>query len=144
MFSQVFVCPGAEGWLPSMHHRCHDQHRGGMVGFPAYITGHMTSIQGAGLPTGGSASRGICPQGGLPTGGLGRLPYPRTRKADGTHPIGMLSCFCSRHLFQSQRYFKWSISINHLKSFSVKVISHLKDVSAWRTIFVTLQVSLNC
>ena len=33
MFSQVFVCPrgggGGEGWLPGMHHRSHDQHRGG-------------------------------------------------------------------------------------------------------------------
>ena len=51
----------------------------GGVGFPACITGHMTSIQG-GLP-----------MGGLHPGGLGRPPG--TRKAGGTHITGMLSCY---------------------------------------------------
>ena len=62
------------GWLPSMHHKSHDQHPGG--GFPAYITGHMTR---------GSESRGkgVCIQGegvyiqrkeGLYTGGFEQIP----------------------------------------------------------------------
>ena len=41
MFSQVFVCPGGEGGWPASG--------GGGIGFPAWITGHMT---------GGSASSG--------------------------------------------------------------------------------------
>ena len=54
------------------------------VGFPAYITGHMTR---------GSASRdeGV----GLHPGGRGRglhTPPAGTRKAGGTHPTGMLPC----------------------------------------------------
>ena len=36
-----------------------------------------------GLPPGGFAYQGVCLQGGLP---------PGTRKADGKHPTGMLSC----------------------------------------------------
>ena len=62
----------------------------GGVGFPACITGHMTKIQGGGL----------YPR-GLPTGGWAERPPPLgTRKAGGTHPIGMLSC----HI-----YFGWGI-----------------------------------
>ena len=48
VFSQVFVC------------------QLGGVGFTVCITGHMRE----GLPPGGSASRGVCLQGGLPPGGL--------------------------------------------------------------------------
>ena len=67
-----------------------------MVGFPACITGHMTSIQGGlhpgGLPPGGLPPGGLHPGGrGLPPRGLGRPPA-ETRKASGTHPTGMLSC----------------------------------------------------
>ena len=53
---------------------------GGGVGLPVCITGHMTSIQG------------VCIWGGLHLGGVCLQP-PRTRKAGGTHPNGMLSCF---------------------------------------------------
>ena len=67
------------------------------------------------LPTGGSASRGgrgfayrglstggvhlgegVCLQGGSAQPPL--PPHPRTRKAGGTHPTGMLSCFNSKNL----------------------------------------------
>ena len=56
----------------------------GGFGFPACITGHMPSIRGGGLHPGGSAYGG---------GGLGWADPPGTRKAGGTHPTGMLSCF---------------------------------------------------
>ena len=71
---------------------------GGEVGFPACITGQMTSIQGV------FASGGVCIQGGGGPGGLqwSGLPPGRgvggvggcagTRKEGSTHPTGMLSC----------------------------------------------------
>ena len=91
MFSQVFVCPRGEG----------------RVGFPACITGHMTSIGG----WGGAASRGVCLQevciqGVYPMEGGGGSAYevggrPRaTRKAGCTHPTGMVSC-CNQILGSS-------------------------------------------
>ena len=61
------VCPRGGGrWLPSMHHRSHDQR---------------------GLHPGGR---------GLPTGRVGQNPPPasRTRTSDGTRPTGMLPCCC--------------------------------------------------
>ena len=64
--------------IPSVHGGA------GGVGFPACITGHMT---------GGSASGGVCIQGG----GLG-TPRPSDttgygQRAGGTHPTGIHSCF---------------------------------------------------
>ena len=50
-------------------HRCLSVHGGGGgVGFPAYITDHMTSIQGRGLHARGSASRGAREQECIPVG----------------------------------------------------------------------------
>ena len=46
-------------------------------GFPADITGHMTNFQGG---------RGL-------HFGWVQTPTPGTRKAGGTYPTGMLSCF---------------------------------------------------
>ena len=61
-----------EGWLPSMHHRSHDQ-------------GGLHPVGGGSASGGeGSASRGCLPR--------GECRSPGTGKADGTHPTGMLSC----------------------------------------------------
>ena len=71
---------GRRGWLPSMHHRSHDQHPGGVL-----PTEEWSVYKG-----------GFCLRGGLPTsrgGGVGQIPpSPRTRKVGGTYPTGMLSC----------------------------------------------------
>ena len=73
---------GRRGWLPSMHHRSHDQHPGGVL-----PTEEWSVYKG-----------GFCLRGGLPTsrggeGGVGQIPPPpRTRKVGGTYPTGMLSC----------------------------------------------------
>ena len=70
MFLPLFVCCSREGG----------------VGFPACVTGQMTSggrgaASRVGLPTWGSASGG------------GQTPSsPGTREAGGTHPTGKLSC----------------------------------------------------
>ena len=53
---------------------------GGGVGFPAYITAHMKRERGF-------ASRVGSASGGQPP------PPTVTKKAGGTHPAGMLSCF---------------------------------------------------
>ena len=59
---------------------------GGGIGFPACITGQMTS-------GGGAASRVDLPTGVSASGGVGRLPRPPgIREAGGTHPTGKLSC----------------------------------------------------
>ena len=72
-----------------------------------------------GLPTGGSASRGlptgrlptvgsasgrsVCLQGGLPTWGSGRPPpSPGIGKMGGMHPTGMLSRFLLLHLLEQR------------------------------------------
>ena len=73
------------GWLSSMYHRSHDQHRG------------RGSVSRRGLHPGGSAYRevciqGVCLQGDLYRGGVGLIPPAGTRKAGSTHPTGMLSC----------------------------------------------------
>ena len=86
----VILFMGERGWLSSMHHRSHDQHPGGGVGFPAYITGHMASIQGVGLHSGGSVS------GGSTYRGVGQTP-PQTRNVGCTHPTGMLSYFTYKY-----------------------------------------------
>ena len=53
----LFTGVGEGGWLPSMHHKSHDHHPGGGVGFPACITGHMTgSLHPGGLHPGGGGS----------------------------------------------------------------------------------------
>ena len=67
---------------------CHSVHRG-EVGFPAGITGHITrgSASRGGLPPGGSASRGVCLQGGLHQGS-GQTPTPehyRIRSTSGRY-----------------------------------------------------------
>ena len=81
MFSQASVIPSArKGWLPSIHHRSHDQ--GGL--HPG----------GGGMPPGGSASRGSASRGvgqTLPT----RDTWDTTgygQQVGGTHPTGMHSC----------------------------------------------------
>ena len=66
-------------------HRCLSVYRRMGVGFPACITGDMTSIPGSLTPGGGLPPRWSA------SGGLGRPPSG-TRKAGGTHPTGMLSC----------------------------------------------------
>ena len=67
MFSQVFVCPQrGGGWLPSMHHKSHDQ--GG----------------GANNPPAGRPG-GVCP-----------LPWDTmicSQQAGSTHPTGTHSCY---------------------------------------------------
>ena len=86
MFSQIFVF--AQG-------------KGVGVGFPACITGHMTSMGGLASKHAsqvtwpgawGSAARG---QRDVPTGegSSGQTQPTRTRKTGGTHPTGMLPCF---------------------------------------------------
>ena len=68
------VCHSVHGeggvWLPSMHHRSHDQYWGDEVGFPACITGHMTRgsayrglLSTEGFPSRGSVSRGCASRG---------------------------------------------------------------------------------
>ena len=73
----------------------------GQVGFPAYITGHMTRgvcTQGDLNPAGESDSRReVCLQRGSASGEVGQTQYPpRTmgygQQAGGTHPAGMHSC----------------------------------------------------
>ena len=60
---------------------------GGGVGFPACVTGKMTSRGGGGLHPGW-----VCLQEDL-LPGVGRLPRsPGTREAGDTHPTGKLSC----------------------------------------------------
>ena len=85
MFSQVFVCfvyPRGRGWLPSMHHRSHDQHPGGWL--PSMH--HRSHDQAGSASRGegaGSASRGR---------GVGQTPPCQNMKAGGTHSTAMLPC----------------------------------------------------
>ena len=72
IFTGVCLFPGGgAGWLSSMHHRSHDQYRG-------------VCLQGV-----------VCLQVGSASGELGRTPPHRSRTAGGTHPTGMLSCYCN-------------------------------------------------
>ena len=87
----ITACKRCCGEVMFLHPSVCSQGEG--IGFPACITGHMTTIQGGLHPWGnfiayggwsalrGSASRGV-----------GHIPPTRTRKADGTHPTGMLFC----------------------------------------------------
>ena len=81
--------------LPTMHHRSHDHHPGGLP------TGKRVCFHEA--TSGGSASRGVCLQeGGLPKGGSASKsgwadPPPQIRKASSTHPTGMLSCLANNN-----------------------------------------------
>ena len=91
MFLHLSVCTQGRGWLPSMHHRSHDQ--GGL-----HPDGEGSASRG------GSASHPemICIQrGGSASRGAGQTPRPtRTRKAGGMHPTGIFSCcncFYTRH-----------------------------------------------
>ena len=72
MFSQVFALIGG-------------------VGFPANITGHRSSIGGGGSDPGGSAYRAGLPQGGSASRGF------YGQQAGGTHPTGTLSCLTHYH-----------------------------------------------
>ena len=81
--------PTSRGWLPSMHHRPHDQHpRGGRGWLPSmHHRSHDQGvcIQGVGYlhPWG---RRSACRR-------VGQTPPPAgIRKAEGTHPTGMLPC----------------------------------------------------
>ena len=83
-------CPRVRGgWLPSMYHRSHDQ--------PGGVCLQGVCIQ-RGLPPG--ACVGVCMQRGIgqtpwiqtPHGCRPSTPWMHTRKVDGTHPTGMLSC----------------------------------------------------
>ena len=87
------------GWLPSMHYRSHDQHPlgRGAVGFPACITGHMTSIWGMCIQ--GVCIWGVCqqeswwglhPGGSTYRGGVGQTPLPELEK-QAVHIL--LECF---------------------------------------------------
>ena len=72
IFSQMFVCPqGRGGWLPSMHHRSHNQE---------------------GSAFGGSVSRGADP----PPRSMGY-----GQQVGGTHPTGMHSCSECDCIFKS-------------------------------------------
>ena len=92
------------GWLPSMHHRSHDQgvcirqglHLGGLhPGEGGLHPGEGVCIQGR-----GSASRGgVCIQGGSASRGVGQTtPHSWNttgygQQGGGTHPTGMHSCY---------------------------------------------------
>ena len=89
IFSQVFVCVwGGDVWLPSIHHRSHDQeglHPGG-----------GSAAKGGGLHPGGYACKGV---GQTPI----RLRYMGYgQQAGDTHPTGMHSC-CVLCLFCRSR-----------------------------------------
>ena len=87
-------CPeglGGWGWLPSMHHMSHDQYPGGWLPSMHHKSHDQgVCIQGVGYlhPWG---RRSACRR-------VGQTPPPAgIRKADGTHPTGMLPCclfFC--------------------------------------------------
>ena len=84
---------GGGGWLPSMHHRSHDQGDQGLHPLEVCIHGG-----GLNLRRWGSAfrGRGFCISGwvvGFSSKGLTEDSTTGTRKAGGTHPPGMLSCF---------------------------------------------------
>ena len=94
------------GWLPSMHHRSHEQWG---------MHPEVVCIQGAFCLQGGSASGGVCHQGGglpprgvfiqgvLPRGG-GADPPSTTgydQQAGGMHPTGMHSCFSGVYAWKS-------------------------------------------
>ena len=59
-------------------------------GFSVWITGHMTSIQGVGFPACITGGWRVCIQGVGESASRGKGVCPRTGKAGGTHPIGML------------------------------------------------------
>ena len=82
------------------------------------FTGVCLSTRGGGLPTGGTASVGVCLQGvGLPTRGVciqgvGQT-LPRTRKAGGTYPTGMLSCLTYMSQCSMESCYKLLINMFH-------------------------------
>ena len=96
-------CITEGGWLPSMHHRSHDQHPRGRVasqhasqvtwpaskgegGFPTCITGHMTSIQGGGwLPNMHHRSHDQHPRGGVASQHASQVTWPAS-KGEGGFP----------------------------------------------------------
>ena len=69
MIYQIYLPPANEVWGNNVFTGvCQSTGVGGGVGFPSYVTDHMTSIQGRGLHARGSASRGAREQEYIPVG----------------------------------------------------------------------------